>query len=172
MNKSDVIFIAISHEGSTGVLRTDSNGNEIYSGSFNGSFRDESTLPRTVERIYSHSVKPYTNRAYIVVHSYRVLEDMCRECKVQKKSFPLNNIRWVSFSDMTWPLFATDRCDSLDLSEVGKYLGFEAPIAHSGTIDVGFLAKCFFAYLERVDMSFATQAVATKVVDGIKGFFS
>lgn len=172
MSKPDVIFIAISDEGTIGVLRANSNANEVYSGSFNGSFRDDSTLPRVAERIYSRAIKPYTNRAYIVVHSYRVLEDMRRECELQKKSFPLNNIRWVSFIDMTWPLFTTDRCDSLDLSEVGKYLGFEPPIAHSGTIDVMFLSKCFFAYLERVDMAFATQAVASKVVDGIKGFFS
>jgi hypothetical protein len=165
MNRPDIIFIAITEEDHIGVLRTDCNANEVYSGSFNTDYA------RSVERIYSHAVKPYANRAYIVVHSYRVLEDLRIECTRQKKSFPLNNLRWVSFVDMTWPLFTTNRCDSLDLAEVGKYFGYEAPTTHSPSIDASFLSRCFFAYLERIDMSFTTQAVATKVVDGIKGFF-
>lgn len=171
MNNLDVIFIVITEENIVAVKRTNSSGDELYSGVFNSS-TDGRSLARTVERIYSHVVKPYTNRAYIVVHNNQVREDLERDCIRDKKSFPLANIRWVIFTNLVWPLYLTERCESVDLQSVGGYLGIEAPEHRTAQASVNFLIRCYFAYLERLDMSLATQAVATKVVDGIKSFFS
>jgi DNA polymerase III epsilon subunit-like protein len=196
----DLVFIAVEATGTDvytdhvieiGAIRSNSAGERIGSShtrvqiqktctsqaaSNNGhnprEWEDAVLFKDAIDRLYSSMFAKYPASCQIV--SYFTFDQaiLKNQCRYYNTTFPFENIPWMNFADMVYPLVLTGRVDSRKLGDIAEYLGITEWSAHRALGDAQALSQCYFEFLEQFDHLFLSGAIATKAYQGIASFFS